>query len=40
MGTGVKLNGKHTETVYGLKLLSVEIGIPETLSEREQLPGP
>lgn len=39
MGTGVKLNGKHSETVYGLKLLSIEIGIPETLSEREQLPG-
>ena len=39
MGTGVKLNGKHTETDYGMKLLSIEIGIPETLSEREQLPG-
>lgn len=39
MGTGAKLNGKHTETDYGLKLLSIEIGIPETLSEREQLSG-
>lgn len=36
---GAKLNGKHTKTDYGLKLLSIEIGIPETLSEREQLPG-
>ncbi len=39
MGTGAKLNGKHTETDYGLKLLSIEIGIPETLSSREQMPG-
>ena len=39
MGTGAKLDGKHTETDYGLKLLSIEIGIPETLSEREQLSG-
>lgn len=39
MGTGAKLNGKHTETDYGLKLLSIEISIPETLSAREQLPG-
>lgn len=39
MGTGVKLNGKHTETDYGLKLLSIEIGVPETISVREQLPG-
>lgn len=39
MGTGAKLNGKHTETNYGLKLLSIEIGIPETLSERQQLSG-
>ena len=36
---GAKLNGKHTKTDYGLKLLAIEIGIPETLSEREQLPG-
>lgn len=39
MGTGVKINGKHTETDYGLKLISIEIGIPETLSKREQIPG-
>ena len=39
MGTGATLNGKHTETDYGLKLLSVSIGIPETLSSREQMPG-
>lgn len=39
MGTGANLNGKHTETDYGLKLLSIEIGIPETVSERERLPG-
>lgn len=39
MGTGAKLNGKHTETDYSLKLLSIEIGIPATLSERGQLPG-
>lgn len=39
MGTGANLNGKHTEMDYGLKLLSIEIGIPETVSERERLPG-
>lgn len=39
MGTGVKINGKHTETDYGIKLLAIEIGIPETLSERERIPG-
>lgn len=39
MGTGAKLNGKHTETDYGMKLLAIEIGIPETLSERQRLPG-
>ena len=39
MGTGAKLNGKHTETDYGIKLLAIEIGIPETLSERQRLPG-
>lgn len=39
MGTGAKLNGKHTETDYGMKLLAIGIGIPETLSERRRLPG-
>ena len=39
MRTGVKLNGKHTWTDYKLLLAQIEIGIPETTSAREQLPG-
>lgn len=39
MAAGAKINGKHTETDYGLKLLSIEVGIPETISERERIPG-
>lgn len=36
---GIKINGKHTEKDYGLKLLSMDLGIPQSLSERYRVPG-
>lgn len=36
---GAKINRKHTERDYGLKLLSIEIGIPKSVSERYRASG-
>lgn len=36
---GAKINRKHTERDYGLKMLAIEIGIPKSVSERYRVPG-